>query len=142
MGYTFVMDDCLFCKIGARDIPASIIFENETSVAFLDIRPVNPGHTLVIPKAHATNIFDIDSESWSAVAETARRAAIAITQALNADGVNFVMNNREYAGQAINHPHMHVIPRFKNDGLKLWPHKSYSEGEEKVVAEKIRAALK
>ena len=136
------MNDCLFCKIGAKNFPADIIFEDDSTIAFLDIHPVNPGHTLVIPKVHATNIFDIDSESWSAVAETARRIAIAIEQTLGCDGVNLMMNNREHAGQVIEHPHMHVIARFKGDGLVQWPHKAYKDGEQKTVAEKIRAALK
>lgn len=135
------MKDCLFCKIAAREIPADIIFENDETLAFLDINPVNPGHVLVIPKTHATNIFDIEAASWSAVAETVRRVAVAMEEGLACDGVNLMMNNREHAGQVIDHPHVHIIPRFKHDGLTHWPHKTYKDGERETVAEKIRTAL-
>lgn len=135
------MNDCLFCKIVAKELPAHIVYEDDATLAFLDIHPVNPGHVLVVPKKHATNIFDVDPESWSRVAEAARTVAIALEDALQADGVNLMMNNREHAGQVINHPHVHLIPRYKGDGLRLWPHKEYKKDEADAVKEKIRAAL-
>lgn len=122
-------------------MPSFKIYEDEATVAFLDIHPVNPGHTLVIPKEHAINIFDISAESWSSVQETVRKVANALEKAVEADGVNLMMNNREHAGQVVPHAHVHLIPRFKSDGLKLWPHKEYKEGEASSLAEKIRAAL-
>lgn len=133
--------DCLFCKIVAGEIPSNKVYEDERTYAFLDIAPVNPGHTLVIPKAHSHNIFDIQPEDWAAVAGTARKVAIAIEEALGADGVNIGMNNREHAGQVVFHPHVHVIPRHKGDGIKLMPQRTYHEGEAGPVAEKLRAAL-
>jgi histidine triad (HIT) family protein len=133
--------DCLFCKIIRAEIPSFKVYEDEKTFAFLDIRPVNAGHTLVVPKNHATNIFDIAPDDWAAVAETVRVLAIAIENGIDADGVNIAMNNREHAGQQVHHPHVHIIPRFKGDGLKLMPQRSYEPNEAETTLEKIRAAL-
>jgi histidine triad (HIT) family protein len=135
------MENCLFCKIVRGELPSFKVYEDTDTVAFLDIHPVTSGHTLVVPKMHATNIFDISAESWSAVTETARKVAIALERALGTDGVNLMMNNREHAGQIVDHPHLHLIPRFKDDGLKLWPHGNYRTGEAEVVQEKISTQL-
>ncbi|HTR18583.1 MAG TPA: HIT family protein [Candidatus Paceibacterota bacterium] len=136
------MPDCIFCKIVRGELPSYKVYEDEKTLAFLDIRPVNAGHTLVIPKKHSTNIFDIAPEDWQAVTEAVRKIAIAIEKTLKADGVNIGMNNREHAGQVVHHPHVHVIPRFKGDGLKLMPQRSYLEGEADQTAEKLRTALR
>lgn len=135
------MPDCIFCKIVAGELPSFKIYEDERTLAFLDIHPVNPGHVLVIPKVHSPNIFDVSREDWLAVSETVHILAPVMERALASDGVNVMMNNREHAGQVIHHAHVHLIPRYKGDGLKLWPHKSYKEGEAAGVKEKIRAAL-
>ncbi|MBM3260811.1 HIT family protein [Candidatus Kaiserbacteria bacterium] len=135
------MQDCLFCKIVRGEIPSFTVYEDEHTLAFLDIHPVTSGHTLVVPKAHAMNIFDIAPESWGAVSESVRKVAIAIEESLQADGVNLMMNNREHAGQIIEHPHMHLIPRYRGDGLKLWPHGAYREGEAETVRGKIAAHI-
>lgn len=135
------MPDCIFCKIVRGEIPSNKLYEDADTLAFLDINPVNPGHTLVIPKQHAKNIFDISAEQWAKVQATVHQLARAVEQAVSADGVNVMMNNREHAGQVVDHAHVHLIPRFKGDGLKLWPHKEYKEGEGDEVAEKIRTAL-
>ncbi|MGH7141472.1 MAG: HIT family protein [Minisyncoccia bacterium] len=134
--------DCLFCKIAAGEIPSYKIFENDATLAFLDIHPVNPGHTLVIPKKHFYNLLDIEADDWRAVAETTRKISRTVHDALDADGINLQMNNREHAGQVVNHPHVHIIPRFRGDGLRHWPGKSYKEGEVEEVLAKIRSALK
>ncbi len=135
------MADCIFCKIAAEESPSHKVYEDDATLAFLDIRPVNPGHVLVIPKAHAGNIFEIPAEDWARVAETVRSVAIALEKGMHADGVNVMMNNREHAGQVVHHAHVHLIPRFKHDGLALWPHKEYKAGEAGEIAEKIRAAF-
>lgn len=135
-------NDCVFCKIVRGDLPAYKVFEDEKTLAFLDIHPINPGHTLVIPKAEDTrNIFDVSPEDWIATTETARKVAHAVERAARADGVNILMNNRSNAGQVVDHPHIHVIPRFKGDGLPPWPHRAYTEGEAEPLADKIRGAL-
>lgn len=117
------------------------MYEDEKTLAFLDIHPVAKGHTLVVPKVHSTNIFDVEREDWSAATETARRVAKALDAALSADGVNLMMNNREHAGQVIHHPHIHLIPRFKGDGFTLWAHGSYAPHEAEKTSEKIRSVL-
>lgn len=135
------MPDCIFCKIVRGELPSYKVYEDDKTFAFLDINPVNAGHTLVVPKAHSHNIFDIMPDDWAATAESARKVSIAIEKGLSADGVNIAMNNREHAGQLVDHPHLHVIPRFKGDGLKLMPQRKYLDGEAEASAEKIRSAL-
>ncbi|QQG38103.1 MAG: HIT family protein [Candidatus Kaiserbacteria bacterium] len=136
------MSDCLFCKIIRGELPSFTVYEDERTIAFLDIHPVNAGHTLVAPKKHSHNIFDIAPEDWAAVSETVRLLAIAIEKGMEADGVNIAMNNREHAGQVVPHPHVHIIPRFKGDGLKLMPQRSYEASEAEESQRKIVGALR
>ena len=133
--------DCIFCKIIGGELPSYTVYEDEKVIAFLDIRPVNAGHTLVVPRRHSHNIFDIAPDDWTAVSEVVRKLAIAIEKGVGADGVNIAMNNREHAGQVVDHPHVHIIPRFKGDGLKLMPQREYKPNEAETSAEKIRDAL-
>lgn len=135
------MNDCLFCKIITGEIPSQKIYEDEKTFAFLDVNPVNEGHTLVVPKNHSTNIFDVASDDWSAVMETVRKLSAPIETAMEASGINLMMNNRENAGQIIDHVHIHIIPRQKDDGLKLWAQHPYAEGEDTATQEKIIEAL-
>jgi len=139
---TVRMNNCIFCKIVRGEIPAAKIYEDETTLAFLDIQPVHPGHTLVVSKNTATkNIFDISPEDWLAVSRTVRKLAGAIEKATAADGINILMNNRAHAGQVIEHPHVHIIPRFANDGFEHWRKSTYQDGEAQAMQEKIRALL-
>ncbi|OGG53369.1 HIT family hydrolase [Candidatus Kaiserbacteria bacterium RIFCSPHIGHO2_01_FULL_53_29] len=135
------MSDCLFCKIIRGEIPSFKVYEDEKTLAFLDISPVNPGHTLVIPKNHSKNIFDISEEDWVSVGKAVRTLASAVEKAVGADGININMNNRPDAGQLVDHTHVHLIPRKKGDGLKLWPQKPYPEGEAESIVEKIRLEI-
>ena len=138
---THDMPECIFCKIIRSEIPSFKVYEDEHVLAFLDIKPVNAGHTLVIPKEHSVNIFDISEEAWTAVAKVVRSLAGAIEKAVQADGVNIAMNNRPDAGQLVDHAHVHIIPRKAGDGLKLWPQRPYPEGEAEHVANAIRAII-
>ena len=134
------MEDCLFCKIAKKEIPSDIIYENDKVLAFLDIAPVNKGHTLVIPKKHSRNIFDIEEEDLIEVQKAVKKLAPAIKEATNAGGVNIQANNEPTAGQVVMHTHIHIIPRFVEDGLKLWtPAKTKSEDKEiaKAIKEKL-----
>lgn len=135
------MGECLFCNIIRGSIPSRKVYEDADTYAFLDISPVNPGHTLVIPKAHATDMFDAEDSDWKALTNTVRIVAHAIEKALAPDGVNIAMNNREPAGQTVFHAHMHVIPRYENDGHRPWQGTPYKEGAADAVLEKIRSAL-
>lgn len=133
--------DCIFCKILKKEIPSTVILDNEDVFVFLDIRPINLGHILIIPKKHYQNIYDIPEEQFCLLAKFTKKIAIALKKALGADGINLGMNNDGAAGQVVEHAHIHIIPRFKNDGLKHWPPKNYKNGEEKQIAKKIKNSL-
>lgn len=135
------MERTVFEKIIAREIPADIIYEDEDTLAFLDIAPNNPGHTLVVPKTPSRNVFDISEDSWLAMMRTVRKLAPIIKEAVGADGININMNNDAAAGQVVFHTHVHLIPRHEGDGLKHFPQGSYAPGEAEVVREKIRALI-
>ena len=134
-------DDCLFCKIISGKIPSEKIFEDEHTFAFLDIHPINKGHTLVIPRRHAENIHDISSENFCALMETVRKLSTVIKSATDADGINIGINNGGAAGQIIFHAHVHIIPRHSNDGHQQWHGENYKEREIESVAQKIRTAI-
>ena len=112
-------NDCIFCKIISGDIPSFKIFEDEQTLAFMDINPANDGHCLVIPKEHARDLYSISEEAMAAVARSARRVAIAVQATLQPEGVNLVQCNGPAAGQSVEHVHMHVLPRREGDELKL-----------------------
>ncbi len=137
------MKDCVFCKIIREELPSSRIYEDDKVLAILDINPVSTGHTLVIPKnTEVRNIFDIPKDDWAAMTAVVHTLASAIERAVQADGVNILMNNREQAGQVVDHPHIHIVPRYKNDGLRLWPHGSYKDGQAADVLKRILDTLK
>jgi len=135
------MEDTVFMKIIRREIPAEIIYEDEETLAFLDVKPLNPGHTLVVPKKLVRNIFDVDDKMLAAVMCTAQKISIALREALSSDGVNIGINNESAAGQIVFHFHVHVIPRYVNDGYEHWHGKEYLPGESEKVASKLRAKL-
>ncbi len=135
------MDD-LFLKIISGDIPSAKVYEDAQVVAFLDIRPCNKGHTLVIPRTHYRNIFDMDKEAFGTLAAATHTVALAVQKATDADGINIVINNEKAAGQEIFHAHFHIIPRFNDDGVFAPPaHTTYAPGEIETMAEKIKAML-
>lgn len=133
--------DCIFCKIVAGEIPSTKIYEDTDTLAFLDIRPVNPGHTLVIPKAHYRNVLDVPEDVWEKVAKTARVVAKAVRTGTGAEGVNVSSSHEPSAGQEVFHLHLHIIPRFSSDGLTHWPRGAYADGESKKVTESIKNSL-
>ncbi|MBP6866501.1 MAG: HIT family protein [Candidatus Pacebacteria bacterium] len=134
--------DCIFCKIIRGEIPSDKVYEDENVFVFLDINPVNKGHTLIIPKKHSTNVYDIEAEDLSNVIKTAQKIAITLKQVLNMDGVNIHMNNEKSGGQAVFHTHIHVIPRYADDGLVHWGHRDpYAGNEAKELAQKITSLL-
>jgi|SRR3989344_2289548 len=135
------MNDCIFCKIVKGEIPSNKVYEDEKVLAFLDIGPVNKGHALVIPKEHYVNIYDIPENLLKNVIAAVKKVSKAVKKGVNADGINLNMSNDPSAGQVVMHFHMHVIPRFKNDNLKLWPQSKYKEGEAEEVKKKIKENL-
>lgn len=135
--------DCIFCKIVAGDIPCAKVYESETCLAFLDIAPVNGGHALVLPKAHFPTLMDVPSELGADLTAALTKVGKAVMEATGAEGLNLVQNNYEAAGQLVHHVHFHLIPRFSDDGLELWPQASYESQEEMSgLAEKIASLLK
>lgn len=138
----FMGKDCLFCKIIRGEIPSAKIYEDEHSFAFLDINPVNPGHTLLVPKRHFTNLYETSDEILKELAPTIKKLAIAVKKAVSADGINIGMNNDSAAGQLIFHAHFHIIPRRAEDGFKHWRSKrAYKDDEMNMLAKKIKASL-
>jgi histidine triad (HIT) family protein len=112
-------DDCIFCKIVAGELPATVVDEDERTVAFMDINPATRGHVLVIPREHSRNLFDVGEEDLAACALTAQRVARRQREKLGADGVNLLNSSESVAWQTVFHFHVHVIPRYHDDPLKL-----------------------
>ena len=135
------MEECLFCKIVKGELPSSKLYEDEDTLAFLDLFPVNKGHSLVISKEHYENIFDVPEETLSKVSSVMKTVADAVKKGVNADGISIAQSNGKNAGQVIPHIHFHVMPRFKDDGLKLWPQGKYEEGEMDKFKEDISKFL-
>ncbi|MFI9506596.1 HIT family protein [Nocardia sp. NPDC052566] len=114
------MTDCVFCRIAAGEAPATKIYEDDTLCAFLDIRPIARGHTLVIPKRHATELEDLDADLGAQMFRAGHRLALAIRRSsLSADGANLVLNDGTAAFQTVPHVHLHVIPRNHGDKLRF-----------------------
>lgn len=133
------MEETIFAKIIRKEIPAEIIYEDEYTLAFLDVKPVNPGHALVVPKKFVRNILDADEETLAHVMETVQKISIALREVLDAEGINIHINNEPAAGQVVFHFHVHVIPRYANDGYEHWHGKPYPTGDSKKIADKLRA---
>src|SRR5581483_10771882 len=111
--------DCIFCQIVAGEIPAQVVAQDERTLAFMDIAPATRGHTLVIPRRHSTDLLDTEPEDLEAVIVTAQAIARRVMERLGADGVNLLNSNRRAAWQTVFHLHVHVIPRYDEDPLKL-----------------------
>ena len=138
---THIDENCIFCKIIKKEIPAHIIYEDEHTLALLDIKPVSPGHTLVIPKDHYENIFTAPEETLVRMIQTVKKVSHGIKDGLSIENMNISINNGADAGQVIFHSHIHLVPRSKGDGLKLWPGGAYKDGEAQKILEQIKNAL-
>ena len=132
--------DCIFCKIVSRKLPAHIVYEDGSHIAFLDINPFSPGHTLVCPKKHGETLWDMDEAEISDVFKTASKVSIGVVHAMNADGFRLMQNNGEAANQAVAHIHVHVIPSKLTDKGKFTRIK-LSDEEMSQVAASIRTEL-
>jgi len=133
--------NCLFCNIAKGKESSSKIYEDKNTYAFLDINPTNKGHTLVIPKKHFYNFYDLPDKEMCQMMLTAKKLAAVIKKAMNADGINIIMNNDRAAGQLISHSHVHIVPRFDNDGFRHWKGTPYQTSEMEQVAEQIQKEL-
>ncbi len=136
------MEDTIFMKIIRREVPAHIVYEDDETIAFLDAKPNVPGHTLVVPKKYARNIFDVDETTLNAVIRTVRMIAPAVRDGVGAHGVHINSNHEAAAGQIVFHLHFHIIPRHDQSEFEFcWPKREYPRDEFVAVAEKIRAQL-
>ena len=134
--------DCVFCKIRDGQVPAMKLHEDDRTVAFMDINPLNEGHLLVMSRAHAPTLLEASEEDLVAVIRTVRRMARAVETALSPDGINLLQASGEAAFQSVPHFHMHVVPRWHRDGKGLtWMLVRGDLGKIQATAEKIRAAL-
>jgi histidine triad (HIT) family protein len=122
--------DCLFCKIVAGEIPSHTIDEDDKTLAFMDINPWTRGHALVIPKTHSRNLYDIEPADLAAMHATAQRVARRMRDRLASEGVNILQSSEPIAMQTVFHSHVHVIPRYSDDGLRLPAHPQPAEHEE------------
>lgn len=135
------MTECVFCKIVKKEIPSQTVYETERVVAFLTILPTNPGHTLVVHKHHHQDIFDTPEDDMKDLISAVQKVSKAVHLATECEGVNVGMNNKPAAGQVIFHAHLHVIPRFADDGLRHWPGKEAASDELKQMQERIKRCL-
>jgi histidine triad (HIT) family protein len=134
--------NCIFCKIVAGDVPCFRLFEDDETLAFMDINPVHDGHCLVIPKAHSVNAFDIEPEAIAAAARTAARVANAVNAALQPDGLNLIQANGPGAAQSVAHFHFHLLPRRLGDEVLInWQLQPGDSARIAAVAERIRGLL-
>lgn len=136
------MTDCVFCKLRDGQIPSMKIFEDDMTIAFMDINPINSGHCLIITKVHAANLYEADVTDLQAAMATAQRVAVAIRDGLKPDGLNMLQANGPAAFQSVPHFHLHLIPRWNNDG-KGFDWKLVPGNREQIVkvGERLRALL-
>ena len=136
------MSDCIFCRIVARQIPATVVHEDEHTLAFMDLGQVNPGHVLVAVKKHAENLYALDDAQAGAVLRAAAQVARAIRDAFAPQGLSVYQANGKAAGQTVFHFHVHLVPRHDGDGMALsWPVKNPPRDQLEAHAAKIRASL-
>lgn len=131
-------DNCIFCKIAAGEIPSKTLYEDEKFRVILDLGPATRGHALVIPKEHYADLYEIPEETAGEAMKVAKKMAAVMTEKLKADGFNIVQNNGEVSGQSVFHFHIHLIPRYENDGQTInWKQTSPTAEELAAVKEEI-----
>ena len=131
-------DDCIFCKIANGEIPSKALYEDDSFRVILDLGPATKGHALILPKNHADNLYELPDETAAEAMKLAKKMAKTMREKLGCDGVNLVQNNGEAAGQTVNHFHLHVIPRYADDGQKIgWVPGEPSQEELEEIRKKI-----
>ncbi|MDP7324199.1 MAG: HIT family protein [Candidatus Woesearchaeota archaeon] len=136
------MTDCIFCKIIKGELPCSKIYEDDKIFSFLDIGPVNKGHTLVIPKEHHEVLMDVPDDLLKELALAVKKISKAVMKGTGCDGLTVGISNYKAGGQVVPHAHFHIMPRLEDDGLKMWPQGKYDDGEMDNYKDKIINALK
>lgn len=136
------MEDCIFCKIVKGEIPCHKVYEDDDVLAFLDISPVNPGHTLVIPKCHYADLLELPEVEAQRLIARVKKISPAVISSVEAQAFNLNLNNGKVSGQEVAHVHWHIVPRFEGDGRELWHGRPYGEGEVEEILEKIKNLIK
>ena len=137
------MSDCVFCKIRDGQIPATRIYDDERTMVIMDINPINSGHCLVIPKAHAATVWDAEPVDLQAAITTAKKVALSIRETLKPDGLNMLQANGPAAFQSVPHYHLHLIPRWENDGKGFdWTLTPGDRAHIQAVGERLKQAIK
>lgn len=135
------MENCIFCKIAAGEIPSNTIYEDDSFRVILDLGPATRGHALVLPKSHYADLYEIPEDVLAEAAKVAKKVAGTMKEKLSCDGLNLVQNNGEAAGQTVMHFHLHIIPRYKDDGQHiLWKPTSPSPEELTAIKDTIVGA--
>ena len=134
------MSDCIFCKIANSEIPSATLYEDEDFRVILDLGPASKGHALILPKAHAANIYEISDDMAAKAMILAKKMATKMTEALKCDGFNIVQNNGEPAGQTVFHFHMHLIPRYEGDQVGItWKPGTLTDEVKNEILEKLKS---
>ena len=134
------MSDCIFCKIANGEIPSATLYEDEDFRVILDLGPASKGHALILPKAHAANIYEISDDMAAKAMILAKKMATKMTEALKCDGFNIVQNNGEPAGQTVLHFHMNLIPRYEGDQLRItWKPGTLTDEVKNEILEKLKS---
>ena len=134
------MSDCIFCKIANGEIPSATLYEDEDFRVILDLGPASKGHALILPKAHAANIYEISDDIAAKAMILAKKMATKMTEALKCDGFNIVQNNGEPAGQTVFHFHMHLIPRYEGDQVGItWKPGTLTDEVKNEILEKLKS---
>lgn len=135
------MENCIFCKIINKQIPSSVVYEDNDVVAFLDISQATKGHTLVLPKKHYSNLLEIEDEVLAKITKVAKTIAISMQDSLGAQGFNLVNNCNEVAGQSVMHFHLHIIPRYDHEEFVIAPKENNNKFDLKEIQEQIKNGL-
>ncbi len=133
--------NCIFCKIASGEIPSNTIYEDDEFRVILDLAPASKGHSLILPKEHYADIYEIDAELAGRAMKLAKKLVMHMTKVLNCDGFNLLQNNHEVAGQTVFHFHMHLIPRYrnaKNQDMLMWTKETFSEEEMLEIRDTLR----
>ena len=133
--------DCIFCKIVAGDIPSHKVYEDDKVLAFLDILPISPGHTIIVPKNHQAGLEELSDEDMCSMALAMKRIGKAFMDGLGVKGYSVFLDNKSAANQHVPHAHFHLVPRKEGDGLERWPQSGYGEGEAEFYLKKIKENL-
>lgn len=131
------MDTCIFCKILKKEISSYKIYENDSVLAFLDVLPMSPGHTIVVPKNHVADVEEVSFEQFSEMTRAVKIIGEAMMKGLGVEGYSVFLDNKSAANQHVPHVHFHIVPRKEGDGFERWAQSAYSEGEADFVATKI-----